>query len=70
MFEDVISILTRFNYSPLHDYDNKTDHIEWLGIYEEDAGFIKDLLPEGWVIVERRRNPDNDFLRVDIIKEV
>jgi len=66
--DDIRNILTKLNFSSLHDYNDKGDHIEWLGIFEEELPLIQSKLSKEWSIVERRRNPENNFLRVDIIK--
>lgn len=66
--KELIKILDELNFSPLHDYDKKDDYISMLGIFEDDVILLDCVLPKGWIIVEKRRNPDNDFLRVDIVK--
>jgi len=64
---ELVSLLTKWNFSSLHDYTNAGDHIEWLGVFEDTLEDLKTFIPsDEWVITERRRNPDNDFLRVDI----
>jgi hypothetical protein len=46
------------------------EHLELLGIYADEVKELKKDLSDEWEIIERRRNPDNDFCRVDIIKRV
>jgi hypothetical protein len=41
-----------------------------LGIFEEELPLIQSKLSNEWIITEKRRNPDNNFLRVDIIKAI
>lgn len=61
------NLLTKWRFDACHDYTDKNDHIEWLGIFEDTLEDLKTLIPnDEWVITERTRNPDNDFLRVDI----
>jgi len=69
-FDDVKILLNELRYSPLHDYNLKEDYIEWLGLFEEDMVYLKNRLSIDWEIIEKRRNPENDFLRVDIVKKV
>jgi len=67
-FEEVKDLMVKFNFSPMHDYTLKEDHIEWLGLFEDTMFYLRSKLSDDWIIVEKRRNPENDFLRVDIIK--
>jgi hypothetical protein len=67
---DIRNILTRYNFSALHDYDDKSNYISMLGIFEEELPLIQSKLSNEWIITEKRRNPDNNFLRVDIIKAI
>lgn len=67
IYRDLKKVLDKFNLSSLHDYNDKGDHVEWLGIYEDDMIFLRTLISQDWAIVERRRNPENNFLRVDIV---
>jgi len=60
--------MVEFRFSPLHDYDLKVDHISMLGLFEDTMFYFRSKLSEDWAIIEKRRNPKNDFLRVDIIK--
>jgi hypothetical protein len=57
-----------FFFSAMHDYTLEEDHISGLGLYEEDMIHLRTLIPVEWAFIETRRNPDNDFLRIDIIK--
>ena len=65
---ELVKVLQDFNFSPLHDYDFKEDHIERLGLFEDTMEFLKTKLTDEWEIIELKRNPDNDFLRVDIVR--
>ncbi|WP_206459383.1 hypothetical protein [Anaerovorax sp. IOR16] len=67
--KDVVKVLNEFNFSPLHDYDLKENCIEWLGLFEDTMELLKTKLTDEWEIVERKRNSDNDFLRVDIVRK-
>ncbi|GAB6989451.1 hypothetical protein [Paenibacillus pini] len=58
-----------FWFSAIHDYTLKDDHISMLGIYEESLEYLRTLISADWVFVEKRRNPENDFLRIDIVKK-
>jgi len=64
----LIEVLDAFNFSSLYDYDNKGDYISMLGILENNVVLLDCFLPKGWVIVERKRNSKNNFLKVDIVK--
>lgn len=55
-------------FSAMHDYTLQEDHISMLGLYEEDMVHLRTLISNDWAFIEKRRNPDNDFLRIDIIK--
>lgn len=66
-YDQVKAVLDKMRFSPLHDYNDKETYFESLGIFEEDMIYLREQLSEDWTIVEKRRNPDNDFLRVDII---
>lgn len=66
--DEIKSVLNKLNFSALHDYDDKGDYISKLGIFEEELPLIQNKLSKEWSIVERRRNPENNFLRVDIIR--
>jgi len=68
IIDEIKSILNKLNFSSLHDYNDKGNYISMLGIFEEELPLIQSKLSKEWSIVERRRNPENDFLRVDIIK--
>ncbi|GMX64471.1 hypothetical protein Elgi_37400 [Paenibacillus elgii] len=57
-----------FFFSAIHDYTLKDDHIQGLGLYEEDMVHLRTMIPEDWVFIETRRNPENDFLRIKIVK--
>ncbi|MNK43705.1 hypothetical protein D3C87_624200 [compost metagenome] len=67
---EVVKILEArpFWFSQMHDYTLKEDHVSMLGIYEENLEYLRTLISDEWVFVEKRRNPDNDFLRIDIVK--
>jgi hypothetical protein len=67
-FDEVKQLMIEYRFSSLHDYDLKEDHIEWLGLFEDTMIELRSRLSDDWVIIEKRRNPKNDFLRVDIIK--
>jgi len=67
-FDEVKDLMVKFNFSPMHDYTLKEDHIEWLGLFEDTMLYLRSKLSDDWAIIEKRRNPENDFLRVDIIK--
>jgi len=67
-FDEVKKLMVEFRFSPMHDYTLKEDHIEWLGIFEDSMIYLRSKLSDDWVIIEKRRNPENDFLRVDIIR--
>lgn len=61
------NLLSKWRFDACHDYTDKNDHIEWLGIFEDTLADLKTFIPsDEWIITERRRNPSNDFLRVDI----
>ena len=61
------SLLGKWKFDDCRDYTDKDDHIEWLGIFEDSLEDLKTFIPsDEWTITERSRNPDNDFLRVDI----
>jgi hypothetical protein len=65
--EEVVGGKSYF-YSRMHDYTLKEDHISGLGLYQEDMEHLRTLIPEEWSFVETRRNPDNDFIRINIVK--
>lgn len=67
-FDEVKELMVKMNFSPMHDYTLKEDHIEWLGIFEDVMFYLRSKLSDDWVIIEKRRNPENNFLRVDIIR--
>ncbi|MBP1309199.1 hypothetical protein JOD82_002219 [Paenibacillus sp. 1182] len=68
--EEVIAVLEAkpFWFSRIHDYTLKGDHVSMLGLFEESMEYLRTLIGEDWIFVERRRNPDNYFLRIDIVK--
>jgi hypothetical protein len=55
-------------FSVIHDYTLEHDHIRGLGLYEEDMIHLRTMIPEDWAFVETRRNTENDFLRINIVK--
>jgi len=67
-FDEVKKLMVELRFSPLHDYDLKEDHISMLGLFEDTMFYLRSKLSNDWVIIEKRRNSENDFLRVDIIK--
>lgn len=58
-----------FWFSALHDYILKENHISMLGIYDETLECLRTLISDDWQFIEKRRNPENGFLRVDIVKK-
>lgn len=67
--QEVISVISDrpFFDSPLHDYTVNGDRIEWYGIFEESLELLQTMIPSHWQVIERKRNPSNGFLRVDIV---
>lgn len=57
-----------FYYSPIHDYTLKEDCFSMVGLFEDEMHLLRTKITEDWAIVEKRRNPDNGFLRIDIVK--
>lgn len=41
-----------------------------LGYFEDFLPYLREAIEENWDIIERRRNPDNNFVRVDIVKNL
>jgi hypothetical protein len=70
-FEEVIAVLQAKPYwfSSMHDYTLGDGEILALGIFEDVLEHLRTKLSDDWVFVERRRNTDNDFLRIDIVKQ-
>lgn len=68
------AVLILFNLDSLHDYKQLTEaqgeyiQVLFLGVYEEVLKEMMELLPD-FEYEELRRNPDNDFLRVNIRKK-
>ncbi|QOS99951.1 hypothetical protein JNUCC42_04125 [Brevibacterium sp. JNUCC-42] len=66
-YDQVKTVLDKMRFSPLHDYNDKGTYFEALGIFEEDLESLRQIVSNDWEFVERKRNPDNNFLRIDII---
>lgn len=69
--EEVIEVLYNhpFWFNPMKDYIPEEDHISTLGIFEDTMEHLRNFISDDWAFVERRRNPYNDFLRIDIVKK-
>ena len=57
------------NLSKLHDYDDMGTYIRNLGVYEDELELVREILPVGWEIIEKKRVEHNHgtWLRVDIV---
>ena len=67
--ENLKKTLAEFNLTSAHDYEVDADGIKHLGIDEGDLEDLRPRLGREWRVIQKRRNPENGFLRVDIIKD-
>ena len=67
--DEVRKVLTKFNFSSLHDYDNKGDHIEMLGAFDDTIEYLREFISEEWEFILKRKNEENGFCRIDIVRK-